>query len=429
MHAVLGPVLVQEPAKAKGDKELPLRRVLATDLFAARAKEMESALRDAAQDLGLLIDVGVPLPSDGARDIELVKAAAAGQWILSPRLEPTGSDSFVLRIVAVPPKSPTMLVRVERVSGATLATRAVVMLRDFVSMHLGAEPAEPTAEDAAPRPDEESARSRGRAVLVASSTLFGLYTGFAIHKSSQSDDPRLLYPLLALGSGIGLGAALLASDEWNVTTGSAWTIAAGSWWGVVAGLNYASGRDVKPFDDRFAYGLAGGLVGTATAITWVSVAHFDDGDAALVHSGAAFGTLIGATIDLLVQGSLTAKSPATGAGIGAAAGFLGGGTLAAFVTTSAQRVLLVDLGAGLGALGGASIASPLVFKDPTTTQTRLFLAGVLGGTLIGGGIGLLATREHPTPPQKTSHYFPVVAPVADAGGRTVGWSAGLGGLF
>jgi hypothetical protein len=428
-RAVIGPVLVVEPAHAKGDKELPLRKVLPTDAFIARTKELDVALREAAQDLGLEVELGLPLPNDGAHETDLVKTAAAGHWVISPRIESTGGDGFVLRIIAVPPKSPTMLVRVEKVVGPQLATRAVVILRDFLTMKLGSTTPDATAENAAPRPDDESGRSRGRPILAASTTLFGLYTAYAIHKSAQSEDPRLLYPLLALGSGIGLGAALLAADEWNVTSGTAWTIAAGSWWGVVAGLSYASGRNVQPSDDRYAYGLAGGLAGTTVAITWVGLTRFDDGDAALVHSGAALGTLMGGAIDLLVRGTVK-ETPNTGIGIGAAAGFLTGGVTAAFVTTSANRVMLVDLGAGLGALGGASLASPLVFKNESETKTRLFLTAVLGGTVIGGTLGWLATREPRPEPQKAAkaRVFPTIGPAATPGLPPT-WTAGLAGIF
>ena len=74
-------------------------------------------------------------------------------------------------------------------------------------------------------------RSPGRAVLAANAALFGAFMAFSVQRASGSEDPRLLYPLLTLGMGVGLGSALLAAEEWNVTTGDAWTIAGGAWWG------------------------------------------------------------------------------------------------------------------------------------------------------------------------------------------------------
>lgn len=423
---MIGPVLTTDGATAKGDREISFRKVLATEPLAARAREVELALRGAAQDLGLAVDFGSPLQGDGVRDADLIKSAAAGLWVISPRLEQIGGDSFVLRMVAVPPKSPAMLVRVDRTDGAHLAARATVILRDFVQMKLGPSGAAIAPDESPPPPEEEHRRSKGRPVLAVSSTLFGLYTAFAIHRVSGRDDPRLLYPLLALGSGLGLGASLLVADEWNVTPADAWTIAAGSWWGVVAGLNWAAGRDVHPADDRYAWGLAGGLVGTTVATAWTAVKRFDDGGATLVHSGAALGTFTGGVTDLLVRGTLDA-SPASGAGVGAAAGFLGGSVLASFLKTSAQRVMLVDLGAGLGALAGASVASPLVFETDSGPKTRWFLASVLGGTVLGGSVAWLLTRESPPPKPSATRLVPTIAAMGTP--ELPAYGAGIAGLF
>lgn len=425
-HAVLGPVLTPEGASAKGDKEISLRRVTAGDPMAARAHEIDIALREAAQDLGLALDLGLPLAGDGARDADLVKSAAGGHWAISPRLEQSGSDGYQLRMVAVPPGSSTLLVRFEKVDGKHLAARAVVMLRDFVTLRIGAaKAAPPTDEGAARADDDEGARSRGRPVLAASSTLFGLYTAFAIHSVAGNNDPRLLYPLLALGSGIGLGAALLAADEWNVTSGSAWTIAAGSWWGVVSGSSLAAGRDVRPVSDRYAWGLVGGLIGTTAAVTATALTRYNDGGATLVHSGAAFGTFIGGTTELLVRGTLK-EGAATGLGLGAGFGLVAGGVFAAFTQTTAQRVMLVDLGAGLGALAGASVASPLVFRNETAGRTRLFLGAVLAGTAIGGTIAWFATRQ--SKPDKTAlRISPTVAAFGTP--ELPAYGAGFAGSF
>ncbi len=423
---MLGPVLTSDGAAAKGDKEIALRRVTTSDPFTARAREVDVALRDAAQDLGLALDLGLPLNGDGARDADLIKAAAGGHWVISPRLEQVSTDSFNLRVVAVPPGSSTLLVRFEKVDGKHVAARAVVMLRDFVQMKLGAPGPVHSPDETTARADEdEGRRSRGRPVLAASSTLFGLYTAFAIHRVAGGEDPRLLYPLLALGSGIGLGSALLAADEWNVTSGSAWTIAAGSWWGVVAGLNLSAGREVRPVNDRFAWGLVGGLVGTTAAVTATALTRYDDGDATLVHSGAAIGTFVGGVTHLVVAGRLK-ESPSTGAGIGAAAGLVGGGVLAAFTSTTAQRVMLVDLGAGLGALAGASAASPLVFRDETPAKARLFLSSVLAGTAIGGTIAWLATRQS-KPEKSAMRLSPTIGAAGTA--ELPAYTAGLFGVF
>src|SRR6185436_19353304 len=133
--------------------------------------------------------------------------------------------------------------RVERVGSADVSARGLVLLRDLLSSTQG-----PT-DIASPRPQESATsgimtplRSQGRAVLAANAALFGAFMAFSVQRASGSEDPRLLYPLLTLGTGLGLGSALLVAEEWNVSTGAAWTLAGGAWWGAASGILIANGR-------------------------------------------------------------------------------------------------------------------------------------------------------------------------------------------
>src|SRR6185503_4893338 len=60
-----------------------------------------------------------------------------------------------------------------------------------------------------------------------------------------------------------------------------------------------------------------------------------------------------------------------------------------------SRVLTVDVGAALGGLGGAALASPLLFNEPTATEQRAWLGATAGSALIGAGIAWYATRDAP----------------------------------
>ena len=125
----------------------------------------------------------------------------------------------------------------------------------------------------------------------------------------------------------------------------------------------------------------------------------DDGDAVLTHSGAALGMWVGSLVELGYRGT-TSATPYTGAGFGSGIGLIAGGTAAIFVTISPSRVLLLDLGAGLGSLAGAAIGSPLIFSDltganTTPTKTRVFLAGTLAGGAVGGTAAWFLTRSSP----------------------------------
>src|SRR5262249_18717877 len=219
----------------------------------ARATELDATLRDAVEDLGYTLEIADPGPVVGhARDLDMVEraqhsqnAAAAeddsGPWVVSLRLEPLSGDSYLLRIVVVAPKTKQLRVRVERVGGADVSVRGLVLLRDLLSA------APPGSGEATLRPQESAAlgimsplRSPGRAVLAANAALFGAFMAFSVQRASGSTDPRLLYPLLTLGTGIGLGTALLVAEEWNVSTGAAWTVAGGAWWGAASGILIAN---------------------------------------------------------------------------------------------------------------------------------------------------------------------------------------------
>jgi hypothetical protein len=368
-----------------------------------RAQELDATLRDAVQDLGFALDVVDPGPAAGhARDLDMIERARrrvalgaaddAGTWVVSARLEPLGNDAFLLRIVAVPPKGKQLRVRVERVTGADVSVRALVLLRDLLTSTPAGERAEPPPQESASSGIMSPLRSQGRAILAANAALFGAFAAFSVQRASGSTDPRLLYPLLTLGTGIGLGGALLVAEEWNIGTGDAWTLAGGAWWGAASGLLLANGRRIQPLSDRYAWGVGGGLIGLSLATFSLTRSKADEGDAVLVHSGAALGLSLGSLGDLFVHGRLE-RTPHIGAGFGTATGLIAAGTLATFVQVSPSRILLIDLGAGLGAAAGAAVGSPLVFENVTEAKARGFIAATTAGTLLGGGVAWWLTRD------------------------------------
>jgi hypothetical protein len=368
-----------------------------------------------------------------ARDLDMLERAQhagahsprpsdAGTWLVSPRLEEMSGDSYLLRIVVVPPKGKHLRVRVERVSGADVSVRGLVLLRDLLSLSpIGASEPTPRPEESATAGIMAPSRSPGRAVLATNAALFGAFMAFSVQRASGSDDPRLLYPLLTLGTGVGLGSALLVAEEWNVSTGDAWTLAGGAWWGAASGILIANGQKVRPLTDRYAWGVGGGLAGLALATFSLTRSRADEGDAVLVHSGAGLGLGLGALGDYFYRGDLN-KTPYTGTGLGSATGLVLGGALAKITKTSPSRVLLIDLGAGLGAAAGAAIGSPLVFENVTPAKTRGFVAATFGGTLLGAGAAWWFTRDWTREPAKakatTLRYVPYGGAIGSSATRT-----------
>src|ERR1700722_3506269 len=424
-----------------------------------RAQELDATLRDAVQDLGFTLYVADPGPAQGhTRDQDLIERAAgaaagaarvegeSGTWVVSPRVESAGGGDFIVRVLAVAPRGRELRVRVETVPAESVGVRGLVMLRDLLTPEAASAAAVEQERREAGRGTTQGVmsplRSQGRAVLAVNGGLFGVFTAFSLENaSSGQSDPRVLYPLLALGTGIGVGAALLVADEWDVTTGDAWVLGAGGGWAATSGLLIAAGRDVQPVTDRYSWGVGGGFIGLGLATVALTRTSMDDGDATLTHSGGALGLLIGGTVDWIARGATTA-TPYTGMGYGSAIGLVGAGFLATQVTLSPSRGVLIDLGAGGGALLGAAAASPLIFQDrlifqnPNTSQgkTRGWLSATLGGSLAGGGLAWWLTRNL----DKGRSYLPSIPGSPNAGivgssltprGETpiygVGWSGPL----
>lgn len=370
---------------------------------------LDALLADAAQDLGFTVDLTYRAPADLERlgEVELVaQAKAMGGVLLSPSLEVRSGAEVELRLALADARSRTLRLRVERVARDDLAVRAVVMLRDLMS-EIGA-----SQLDHRDRPDvsrgapagvlARPAQSAGRATLAVNATLFGGLVGFSIHRSSSGEDPRLLYPLLAVGAGVGLGGAIIIAEEWDVGVGDAWYLVSGGWWPTIAGHLIFEGRfgDVTGgtalSDERWAFGLIGGTAGITLATLGLTVRGMSEGGALLAHSGGGLGLVLGGIAELAVRGDIYSV-PFAGMGYGAGLGWLAAASAAVIVRPSPSRVLSVDLGAIVGGLGGAALASPLLFDEPTPGQQRAWLAATAGGSLVGAGVAWYMTRAPRAP--------------------------------
>jgi hypothetical protein len=387
---------------------------------------LDQLVSEAVQDLGLTLT----LEPRGAREVpsdeELVKRAR-DSWVVLPTLERDGRGLRV-RIVAVRPGTSVMLTRSERSSQDDLDVRVAVMMRDLVQSQREAPPTADGAKGSAPPLEPFEPRSSGRAVLALNAAMFGGYVGYSIQAASGSADERLVYPLVALGTGVGLGASMLVADEWDVSVGSAWFLSAGLWWPTSSGLLLAAHHDVRK-QDRYVYGVVAGTGGVALAIAAMSLTDITDGDAALAHSGGVLGMGLGGLTQLFVDGRTT-KTPIGGMGYGAAVGTLGAGVLATQLDVKASRVLLVDLGATLGALTGAAAGSPLLLVDEeeSKSRTRAWLGSIFAGTVLGAGIGWWTTRKADPRPAHTSLLaLPYAVATPDAHGAR--FEAGMLGRF
>jgi hypothetical protein len=389
---------------------------------------LDQLVTEAVQDLGLTLALEPRSARELPADEELVKRARES-WLVLPTLEREGRG-LRLRIVAIRPGTRVMLTRSERSSAEDLDVRVAVMMRDLLQTRATAEPSRGVAPSAAEDLEAREPRSNGRAVLALNAAVFGGYVGYSMQSASGSSDDRLVYPLVALGTGVGLGASMLIADEWDISVGGAWFLSAGLWWPTSSGLFLAAHHDVAK-EDRYVYGVVAGTAGVALAVAAMSSSDITDGDAALAHSGGVLGLGLGGLTQLFIEGRTT-KTPIGGMGYGAAIGTLGAGVLATQVNLKAPRVLLVDLGATLGALTGAAAGSPLLLVDEqeSKSRTRAWLAGIFAGTVLGAGVGWWSTRHSDSRPVKSELVLPALPyAIATPDARGVHFEAGMLGRF
>ena len=399
---------------------------------------LDVLLTDTAQDLGLAVDLTRRASPRGSRaEIELAEQARTlGGFVLAPSVEVAG-DEILLRLVLADRASRTLRVRVEQVAREDLSVRAVIMLRDLLAEARG-RLAGPMIAGGAHAPGARGllanpARSAGRAVFAVNATLFGSFFGFSVLRSSGSDDPRLLYPLLAVGAGIGLGGSLIVAEEWDVGLGDAWFLASGTWWPTLAGHLIFEGRfsESASADERWSFGLIGGATGLTLGTLGLALRGMSDGGATVAHSGGGLGLIFGGVAELFARGDIY-QTPFTGMGYGAGIGWLAGAALAIQVRAAPSRVLAIDLGALLGGLGGAALASPLLFENPTKDQQRGWLGATTGAAFLGAGIAWVATRDRPLAQASLPIDLPTVGILGESvdGARRapiygLGWSGTL----
>ena len=399
-----------------------------------RLDELTSTLRDAASELGYEVELSPsesPLPEDDADLLDLAEREHV-TYVVSA-LEARGSG-YRLRVAMASPGRPELRVRYADVGMADVPAKGLVLLRALLRQsEREAHRARPVAmaepTDAASKISASDLRS-GRAILAANAGVLGALTGFAVQRASGSDDPRVLFPLLALGAGAGLAAGLLVADEFELDTNQALFLASGAWWGVGSGLLVANGRQVEPFSDRYLYALGGGLAGTALSGAWMARRRMDGSGLVLENSGAVFGLALGGITEAIVRGSTT-EAPRTGAGIGAMAGLAFAAGTASFVKLPTGRILLVDLGGAVGGLAGAALASPLVFQNVTEAKARGFFAAAAGGMLAGGAVTWWLTRKDRGPNvgflRDVTPVLGVIGSSATREGSVPAWGFGLGG--
>ena len=416
------------------------------------ARRIDGLIGDAVEDAGMESELRLNVSSTPEKggcveDTEL-RALAKRNTVLAPRLV-LRDGHMVLRIVALNPNSTVLRLVTQELSEKELDFRVVVMVSEVLS----SESAKASGAAAmAPAPAGTAAikpRSQGKGVLALTSAVFGGGIGYSLQRASGSDDARLTYPLILLGAGMGLGASLIAAEEWDLSVGEAWYLNAGMLWPTTSGMLLAYSYDVTTNDTatrrRYVYGLVGATAGMSLASFALNFQEISEGGAVLTHSGGAMGLLLGGLVDWTYYGA-TNNIPYRGMGYGAGLGVLLAGTAATQLRLSSSRVLFIDLSAGLGALTGAALGALTLVVDDTSVATkstmsarrqRAWLGAVGIGAVVGGGVGWYLTRSWTVRDHEGSgsqaKFWPYAAAMpSPVEGDTVhigGMTAGVQGTF
>lgn len=378
--------------------------------------ELSRLLADAATDLGLVPERAPDVTvSNGACAFDHDSIPSAGKVNIRGALE-LHDQKWWLRVSVTKDDATTHSARVE-LDPEGYEVQAIRTL----ALTVKASPVPNATTEKQPSTVQAASAdvSHGKATLATHGAALGGYFGFALESAGGNVDTRLVYPLVALGAGVGLATALIVAEEWRINRPSAWYISGGAVWMTVAGVMVASELELTHTTDRYAYGLIGTAAGLGVSTLVVSQRDVREGEAVFSHSGAIFGALIGGFTQELVDPA-TGKFPRLGVGIGMTGGWLAAslGTAQLLPQLSATRVLFADLGGFLGALVGAAAASPAVVNQGAQQpgDRRAFVGASLGGLVVGSVVGywLGGTSDETAESLPVSFRATTLAPTVEA---------------
>lgn len=284
----------------------------------------------------------------------------------------------------------------------------------------------------------------GRVELISASALGGAFWGTTISFSIFKDEPLLSATGGALGLGVGLGSAYLGVPD-DIEVGRSSYIIGSTLIGMLEGAlltnfiaqrlslceerqgNSESGTEaLTACEGRIVTGagLSGSVAGALFATLTASRFDLDAGDAAIINSGALWGSVAGGLL-----WSVFGQDSDVGALLGLTGlnlGLLASALVAERVDYSRSHVALIDLG-GLGGLllgGMTSLALANTVGSQDERTPHFALVGMGAGLVLSGYL----TRDMDDPARALPGLGPTLGRAVDASGRDT-TIIGLGGGF
>jgi hypothetical protein len=392
------PVEAPEPA---AEAVTPAPALTGTATVAAESSDilqrLDQVLIEAAADLGLHTAALLPAAQDlSPASVEARLTTRSAPWVVQPVLE-RQAQGYTLRLWARG-NDPRLQVLSVPLNESDLEVTAISALRRVTSPLKGNTEA-PKLTAIEPKP---TSSSQGLPILGATGVIVGGYLGFALERVGHNPQkPGLVYPIIALGAGIGFGTAMIICGEWDISTGEAWYLSAATLWPTAAATLIATYPHKSPSGSDYSYGFVGTFAGLALGTLALQKREPSETDAILVNSGGFFGGILGGVAQRIVD-PLDGNQPFLGAGIGIASGVLATGLISLSMDQMPwERVVYADLGAALGALSGAALASPfLAGRRIDGKENRLWAASAGAGLLLGATLGVLLAPSSSASPSK-----------------------------
>ena len=270
----------------------------------------------------------------------------------------------------------------------------------------------------------------GRLDLLLAATVGGAWAGSSV-AALLSDRGEIVGGGLPLGLAIGFGGAYLGvPDRISVGTSSyliGTTIMGGFGGGILASQFACATKEdgsQGECDDEMliAAALAGGVGGFLTGALTTDIVKLNAGDAALINSGALWGSTAGSLFWVVFNRDQQLAAPLNLAGL--TLGVLTGSLLARNAEVRRRHVALIDVSGALGLLVGAAIAD--VADQGEGISERIPHFALLGMT-VGLITGTYLTRNMDEPPSLGS-ISPSVGAARDAQGDAT-MTMGVTGRF
>lgn len=254
----------------------------------------------------------------------------------------------------------------------------------------------------------------GRLDLLLFATLGGAWAGSSI-AALLSDRGEALGGAVPVGIGVGFGGAYLGvPDRIPVGTSSyiiGATIAGAFEGGLLSSHFYCDDSGACDQQLLIASSLAGGVTGLLASALSADLLRLDPGDAALINSGALWGTASGTLFWVVFDRDQRLAAPLALAGLNL--GILTGALLARRAQVSRRHVALIDVSGALGLVVGGAIAD--VADQGEGISERIPHFALLGMT-VGLIAGTYLTRNLDEPPSLRV-VAPTVSALRDADGK------------